>query len=94
MSRKHIEYIVKNLGRADLSLAEEGIDEQQVIALDPAYEFDPEDSYCPVSAFPAAISGAGCGVFATSEGKAYIVGDNGMCAFYYSLTLPATPKEH
>lgn len=91
MSREHLEYVVENLSLGTASpalLSTFGIPEQQVISIDRAFKFDAESSYCPVSDIPEFLTPVKCGVH-MAEDKAYIIGDNGQCAFMFRLTRKA-----
>lgn len=89
--QRHIDYIKENLGYASPhTLAEEGLDVKALELIGDDWQFDPEDDYCPVTfgggLVPEDVTGKGTGVHFSSNGKLYIVGDNGQCAFYYRLS--------
>lgn len=69
------------------SLADYDIPADEVLAISDEWWFDPDDSYCPVSDFPDDICApVRLGVSQSSNGKLYIVGDNGMSAFMFQLS--------
>ena len=92
MSQLHVNYILANLcGDAPyFDLACASIEVSAVQAIGDDWQFDPEDDYCPVTfgggLVPDDVCGKGTGVHFSSNGKLYVVGDNGQCAFYYRLS--------
>lgn len=88
MSQTHIDHCVAALhvGAPEgfvTTLAVYDIPEADVLALDGAFKFDADESYCPLSDIPRDISTVGVHVRGT---QAYICGDNGNSLFMFRLS--------
>ena len=88
MSQIHIDYCVAALyvgapeGYAT-TLAGYNISEADILALDEAFTFDDNESYCSITDIPRDISTVGVHVRGT---QAYVCGDNGDCLFMFRLS--------
>jgi hypothetical protein len=96
MTQAHIDFCIARLsdGAAEKQdLATYDIDAAEVLALDAAFEFDAEGSYDAVSDIPAEAPRPLQNVWVNGT-RAYIFGDNGLCAFMFRLSrkqVAATP---
>jgi hypothetical protein len=91
MAQAHKDYILSTLAEgsdpseASYTLESWGIPEDQVLALDPSYEFLPEDSYDPMCDIPDYHQGRGVTVNPVNRNQAVVVGDEGRCLFCFIL---------